>query len=603
MNENVELQPQLTEQECKAIIDNALNDHRYFIETFISIKDKDRHIIPFIFNPIQDIFYKKYIDLNVRGIRNHIILKPRQLGFTTLVCALFLTECILVPNTTAVIIAHDAESTARIFEITKLMYEKLPDEVRPATRFSSKRELVFEALNSKIFIGTAGSTKFGRGTTINLLHASEYAFWENPEEILTALLETVPMGGIVIYETTANGFNHFYDQYTEAKDADERARKLNNIPFPHFFRWFDHPEYRHDLDSSELDYIKETLTDEEKQLMKVHALTLDRISWRRSKKQTQKAKFFQEYPEDDSTCFVSSGRPFFNHQVLKSIILWNEENKTWDKEDSEGAIIERGWTKKELEYITIFKNFKPDGSIYVACVDPAEGNPTSTFSSALILRLNKDPVFIEQCAEICAKIPMPKFYKLTYHMASLYRFPRIAIERNNHGHLLNWWATNGYMQDQTKILDKYPNVYIAKDGKAGWVTTQATRPLMLDNFAELVTNNMVVIYSKNTLNQALTFVYNANGRPEPDKNKNGDNVIAISIGSFILIHEKQKPGFSFLNKESFGIRDNTPQKAYVSEEKRLIYDDERKHPLDHNVTVSAPFVGEPEIVDWKKYIG
>ena len=54
-----------------------LTDHRFFIETAISIKDKDRFIIPFVFNPIQDLFYKKYIEMNARGIRRHIILKPR----------------------------------------------------------------------------------------------------------------------------------------------------------------------------------------------------------------------------------------------------------------------------------------------------------------------------------------------------------------------------------------------------------------------------------------------------------------------------------------------------------------------------------------------
>lgn len=598
---NEEVTQNISENE-KLLIEQILTDHKFFIETFISIKDKDRFIVPFIFNPIQNVFYKNYVSLNKRGIRNHIILKPRQLGFTTLVCALFLTECILVPNTTAVIIAHDAESTARIFEITKLMYEKLPDEIRPTTRFSSKRELVFDKLNSKIFIGTAGSTKFGRGTTINLLHASEYAFWENPQEILTALLETVPMGGIVIYETTANGFNHFYDQYLKAKEANERERKLTGIPHPHFFRWFDHPEYKHILEPEEKAYVEETLTQEEKNFMKTHNLSIERISWRRNKKETQKAKFLQEYPEDDSTCFVSSGRPFFDHQILKSMIMWNEENKTWDKTDVEGTIIQKGWAKKELEYVIIYKNFKNDGGIYIACADPAEGNPTSDNSSGQILKLHKDPIFIEQCAEICAKIPMPKFYKLLYYMASLYRFPRLAIERNNHGLLLNYWAVNGYMQDQLKLLDKYPNVYYGKDSKPGFLTTTNTRPLILDSFAELIRNNMMVIYSKDTLNQCLTFVYNQNGRPEADKGKKDDSVISMSVGSFVLIHEKQSPGFSFLNKDMFEIT-SEQKKSSVYDAQKLIYSDDTKHPLDHNIKSDPPrLIGNPEIIDWEKFI-
>lgn len=584
-----------------SLIQRATTDHKFFIETFLSIKDKERRIIPFLFNPIQEIFYKKYSELNKVGIRSHMILKPRQLGFTTLVCALFLTECILVPNTTAAIIAHDAESTARIFEITKLLYEKLPDEIRPKTRFSSKRELVFESLNSKIFIGTAGSTKFGRGTTINLLHCSEYALWENPQEIKTALLEAVPMNGIVIYETTAQGYNHFYDEYVNAKATDERRRKLSNIPFPHFFRWFDHPEYKHSLEDAEIEYIKSTLTDEEKSLMKVYNLSLERISWRRAKKQTLKSKFFQEYPEDDATCFVSTGKPFFDQSILKSIILWNEENKTWDQKDEEGIVVETGWAKSEIEHVKTFKNYQVNGD-YIVCVDPAEGNPTSDNSSAFVLRLNKEPIFLEQCAEICDKIPMPKFYKLIYHLGAKYQFPKLVIERNNHGMLLNYWAANGFMQDQIKILDRYPNVYIANDNKPGFLTTSATRPLILDNLAELLRNNMLVVYSRSWLQQALTFVYNSNGRPEADKGKKDDSIIATAVGSFILMHEKQSTGFAFLNKDAFDITENEQSKKSVYDTSRLIYQDNNKHPLDNDINISIPFVGEPEILDWKKFI-
>lgn len=581
------------------IIKKCLSDHKYFIETFVSIKDKDRKISPFLFNPIQEMFYKKFKALNSRGIRNHIILKPRQLGFTTLICALFLAECIFVPNTTAAIIAHDTESTARIFEITKLMYEKLPDEIRPALKYSTKKELVFKDLNSKIFVGTAGSEGFGRGTTINLLHCSEYAFWDNPEEILPSLLETIPKdNGIIIYETTAHGYNHFYDQYKEAtKITNEMDRKLNQTPYPHFFRWFDHPEYFHPLASEEKDYMLATLSEDEKRMMKVHNLSLEQITWRRSKQQKLKNKFDQEYPEDDATCFVSSGKPFYDSKILKSIILWNEENKTWDKLNEEGdVVLEHGWIKREMDnQITIYKQFVP-GETYVVCVDPAEGNPTSDNSSAYILRLNSNPIFVEQCAEISDPIPMPRFWRLIWHMAALYKFPRIIIERNNHGHLLNYWAVNGYMQDQIKILDKYPKVYYAKDNKAGFVTTSATRPLILDNSAEMLRNNMLVIYSKTWLDQALTFVYNASGRPEADKGKKDDSIIAMAVGTFILLHEKQSSGFSFLNKTDFGVSANKLPTGSLYSNKKTTEQD--LHPLDTNIIVE----GSQEAIDWTKFL-
>jgi len=569
------------------IVERALSDHRFFIETFLSIKDKDRYIIPFLFNPIQDLFYKKYEELNTKGIKRHIILKPRQLGFTTLVCALFLTECILVPNTTAAIIAHDAESTARIFEITKLMYEKLPDEIRPEAKRSSKRELVFESLNSKIFIGTAGSTGFGRGTTINLLHCSEYSFWEKPEELMPSLLETIPKdSGVIIYETTANGYNHFHDDYLLSKDTNDMDKKLSQIAYPHFYRWFDHPEYRFDLEEAEKDYIRATLNKDEETIMRVYDLSLEQLAWRRAKQSSLKEKFMQEYPEDDISCFIASGKPFFDRQIIKSIGVWIEENKVdeWKKEEMEGNI-------------TIYKAPMP-GEQYILCADPAEGNPQSDNSSAHILRLNKEPIFVEMCAEICNKITMPKFYRFLYHLGALYGHPRMVIERNNHGHLLNYWAMNGYMQDQIKILDRYPNIYMAKDNKAGFVTSSATRPLILDNFAELLRNNMLVIYSRSCLDQMLSFVYSENGRPQAQTGKKDDSVMSMAVGCFVMVHEKQTSSFSFINKDMFGIGASEEPKPSVYDRQKLIYDESSKHPLDYNVALPET----AQLIDWKKFV-
>jgi hypothetical protein len=576
---------QVDPTQMESLVKLFLTDHRFFIETAISIKDKDRFIIPFVFNPIQDLFYKKYMEMNALGVRRHIILKPRQLGFTTLICAMFLAECILVPNTVAAIIAHDAESTARIFEITKLMYEKLPDEIRPQKKYSSKREIVFESIGSKIFIGTAGSVSFGRGTTINLLHCSEFAFWEKPEELLPSLLETVPKdNGVIIYETTANGYNHFHDDYLTAVNTTDMDRRVNQIPYPHFYRWFDHPEYCFKLEQAEEDYIRASLTEDENSMIKVHNLDLGQIMWRRSKQSSLKEKFMQEYPEDDVSCFIASGKPFFDRTIIKSIGLWIEENKVKD------------WAKKEMDdKITIYKQRVPNTQ-YLVCVDPAEGNPQSDNSSAYVLRLNKDPIFIEFCAEISDKLAMPKFYRLIYHLSALYGYPRLVIERNNHGHLLNYWAMNGYMQDQIKILDKYPSIYTGKDSKPGFVTTSTTRPLILDNLGELLRNNMLVIYSRTWLDQALSFIYNDAGRPQAQTGKKDDSIMATAVGCFVLIHEKQTSSFSFLNKEHFGQGEPAPQ-ASVYDRPPLIYDDGSKHPLDYNVLL--PETAVP--IDWKQF--
>jgi len=307
--------------------------------------------------------------------------------------------------------------------------------------------------------------------------------------------------------------------------------------------------------------------------------------WRRSKQASLKEKFMQEYPEDDVSCFIASGKPFFDRQIIKSIGLWLEENKVDE------------WRKKEMDdKITIFKKRIPNEQ-YILCVDPAEGNPQSDNSSAYVLRINKEPIFIEQCAEISDTLSMPKFYRLIYHLGALYGFPRLVIERNNHGHLLNYWAMNGYMQDQIKILNSYPSIYMGKDSKPGFVTTSTTRPLILDNLAELLRNNMLVIYSRTWLDQALSFIYNEAGRPQAQQGKKDDSIIATAVGCFVMVHEKQSSSFTFINKDIFGIGTEKDPKPSVYDNQRLIYDDSNKHPLDFNVALPETAVE----IDWKQF--
>ena len=159
-------------------------DPRSWIESNLFLRDKDRRLIPFLFNWFQDHYY---------GYRTpfDVILKPRQLGFTTLVCGLFFADTLLRPNTTSVMVAHDLESTKRIFRIVQLFWERVPDAVKRMAGTpsrSNRREFFWPKLNSHFYVGTAGSLSFGRGMTINNVHASELAFWPRPEEALIALM-------------------------------------------------------------------------------------------------------------------------------------------------------------------------------------------------------------------------------------------------------------------------------------------------------------------------------------------------------------------------------------------------------------------------------
>lgn len=155
----IRLKPDYKQKKYQQIMEYAQRileeraDLRPWIEANLFIRDKQRRVIPFHFNWPQDHYW---------GYRScyDVILKPRQLGFTTLVCGLFFADTLLRPNITSVMVAHDLESTKRIFRIVQLFWEQLPAPMKQrvgAPSRSNRREFFWPKLNSHFYVGTAGA--------------------------------------------------------------------------------------------------------------------------------------------------------------------------------------------------------------------------------------------------------------------------------------------------------------------------------------------------------------------------------------------------------------------------------------------------------------
>jgi len=131
---------------------------RLFIERFCYIRDKERRTVLLTFNFAQDDYYQ-------HRTRRDLILKPPQMGFTTAVCSLFLADTLLRHNTHSVIVAHNIESAETIFEIVQFMWKHLPSwwhDQHPPGRINAG-EFYWPSLESRFYVGTAGSLNFGRG--------------------------------------------------------------------------------------------------------------------------------------------------------------------------------------------------------------------------------------------------------------------------------------------------------------------------------------------------------------------------------------------------------------------------------------------------------
>jgi hypothetical protein len=108
------------------------------------------------------------------------------------VAARFYHQTSTQPGRGAFIVAHEDKATANLFKMVKRYHDHNP--MAPSTKASNAQELIFGALDSGYKLATAGSKDVGRSNTAQLMHGSEFAFWDNAQSHLAGIGNTIPSG-------------------------------------------------------------------------------------------------------------------------------------------------------------------------------------------------------------------------------------------------------------------------------------------------------------------------------------------------------------------------------------------------------------------------
>ena len=141
-----------------------------YIESWLKIRTKSQGIVPFKLNAAQNKLYDVARKQQESGKPVRIIiLKARQLGFSTLTEALIFHACATRQNCNALIVAHREDATDNLFRMSRLYYDELPEQLKPMVRSTTKTEILFEnptrsmkekaekpGLRSRIRCATAG---------------------------------------------------------------------------------------------------------------------------------------------------------------------------------------------------------------------------------------------------------------------------------------------------------------------------------------------------------------------------------------------------------------------------------------------------------------
>ena len=511
------------------------------IELTFLIVDKKKRSVPFFFNEVQADFIKRF---EIYGTeRPYYVLKGRQQGFTSLITAMQLSYAIVRRNFSGFTLADKSDNTLSIFnDKARVVYERLPERLRPTERFASKRELFFDKLNSSWRIATA-TAQVGRSRTLNFVHFSEIAFYEcSLSDLQKGIGEAMTSDAVCIYETTANGFN-------EAKDLWDSGSCINL-----FYEWWRTAEYRapdFNFEATDDPWLRSRI-----ELLKEKGLAREQIAWycRKYASYLDKNTIKQEYPCTPDEAFVSSGNCVFDKEkIAEQLIRISSKPRgrlgyfTYDKScttirSADGDVADVEWKISNIMfvesrdgYITLHEEpllRRDSGAVterapYVIGGDTA-GSGEDYFAAKVILNLDGRTVATLHKQRMDEDL----YAEQLFCLGKYYNDALIGVETN-------------YSRHPVRVLEQkfaYPNLYYRErmdrsadtvERVAGFETTSKTRPIIIAELVARMREDPGAEVDTATLREMLTFIKLESGRQEAMAGYHDDLVMSLAIAHHI----------------------------------------------------------------------
>lgn len=265
-----------------------------------------------------------------------VCLKARQLGMSTVLLILDIFWCYINPGLQGALIADTSDNKDTFRQTITQMLDSLPRGFRVPIKSHNRTALTFQN-GSRIQYMQAGVGKnsgLGRSRAFSFVHASEIGRWGDQKGIdtLLAALATQNPNRLYIFESTALGYNAFYDMY----------RGALNDPKQHacFIGWWAKELYRIEQDDVEFDkwWLENPTLSEIEQAMEVliladygHQMLPEQWAWWRKMQSTRsEGSLLEEFPWHANVAFQATGSPFFARQRLNDDLKFLRGASTFD---------------------------------------------------------------------------------------------------------------------------------------------------------------------------------------------------------------------------------------------------------------------------------
>lgn len=494
--------------------------------SLLLIDSKEKGQLPLKWIGTQRYFVSEVAKGLNEGVHTFVCLKGRQLGISTVSLALDLYWMFMHKGLQGALIT-DTDSNKILFKSYLTQYlNSLPARAKVSSVEHNREQLILKNRSrcSYIVAGKRKNESLGAGKAVNFMHATECATWGDEQGLasLSATLAQHNPNRLYIWESTAFGYNAWYQIWQQAKD-DPTTRAI-------FVGWWRNEFYQKEKNSIEYKtyWDGEPTTEEREWIREVyelyhHNITDTQLAWWRwylaSQCQGDMNVMFQTFPPTENYAFQMSGSKYFSGERVNRMY-----RRTLDQKPSYHRY-RFGLHFEDTEFVdTIDTNAQvliweppmPDG-IYVLGADPAYGSSEWADEFCIqVCRCYADKIV--QVAELGTDEfeNEAQFAWALAHLAGTYRPGMVVLEMLGPGgavfnELQNLKRFAGAPGNNSTGIYNVVNgirdyLYRRQDGFSGpnayqWQTTTKEKIRMMSTLRSYFEREQVVVNSSQTADQ------------------------------------------------------------------------------------------------------
>ena len=456
---------------------------KFFCRQYWCIRHPERGKILLDLRPAQENTVETW--LNNRYV---VVLKARQVGFSTLIATYCFWLTFFYPDRAVVMISKTERESAKLLQKAKYGYRFLPDwmKLRGPLRIENTQAKLTWSNESGIESLPSASDP-GRGESVFLVVVDEIGYLPNSEEAYAAIEPIADVGGRIIMLGTANGEgNLLHTLWVQSQTKNNRYVGI-------FHPW--------------------------------SAGERDQAWYEAKKAELPPWQMAQEYPDNPDEAFLRSGNPVFDVDCLRALtpIEPKARGYLWKPQDRPREFVPDGGS------LAVWEFPKPK-LVYVIGADVSEGLEHGDYSSAHVIDATNRRVVAHFHGHVDADLFGSD---ILANVGAWYNQALVGCESNNHG-----LTALSALRDAT-----YRNIYRQhrhlqrfepRTELLGWRTTQASKALAIDELGREIRTGDLAIPCAETIAELRTFVREGNGRMHGSPYD--DRTMSLAIAVQMLKH-------------------------------------------------------------------